>query len=193
MPAAGGAAGDDERFDQSGVLDGGIGVGGHFHHPGGLRPFQEPGVEFLQDTGQQPAAEPPVAVQAHHLVEPAVQVHHVDAAGVLVEPVHVLGDESGEQSPLLQPGYRGMAVVGIRPAQVRPADVVAGPVALPVSGFADEFLVGHGGPRRGAGPAVVRDARIRAQAGAGQHGELSSGQEAVDVLQDLEFAALELH
>ena len=88
--------------------------------------------------------------------------------------------------------YRGMTVVGIRPSQVRPADVVAGPVALPVPRIADEFLVGHGHPRCGAWPAVVRNARIRAQAGAGQHSELPPGQEGADVLQDPELVLLEL-
>ncbi len=74
------------------------------------------------------------AVQAYHLVEAAMEVHDVDASGLLVQPVHVLGDEAGKQAPPLQINRSPVALVGISLPEVGPADMVPCPVALTVGG-----------------------------------------------------------
>ena len=67
--------------------------------------------------------------------------HH--RARRLVQAVHVLGDDPGQQPAAAQLGHGSVAVVRDRPGDMPPAKVAAGPVPAPGGGAADEGLVGH--------------------------------------------------
>jgi len=67
-------------------------------------------------------------------------------------------------------------------AHVAPADVVARPVVAAEALVAHELLVRQRVARGGAGAAVVRDAGVRADAGAGEDGDAPAGEEACGVV-----------
>ena len=88
----------------------------------------------------------------------------------LVQAVHVLGDDPGQQPAAAQLGDGAVAVVGHRPGDVPPADEAAGPVPAPCRRAAGEGLVRHRRrpPGQAGRAAVVRDARLGGQPGAAQ-------------------------
>jgi len=117
------------------------------------------------------------AVQAGHLADPAVQLDQVMLPRSAVQTVDVLGDHqlAGERGQEAMPGIR----LGRR--HPRPAHVGAGPVAPLVDGGGDELLVGHRHPHRRrvdrTRAAIVRDAGVRGDAGAGQRDEAPTAQQ----------------
>ncbi len=114
-----------------------------------------------------------LAIHAADAIDPPVQVDHPFAAGRLVQPVHVLRQQQLGSAPRLERGQSAVRVVGLSPTHEPPADETARPIAPPRRFLAHEGLIGH---RLGALPlpvrvAIVRDARRRAAAGAGQDEE----------------------
>ena len=59
------------------------------------------------------------ARQAEHPVEAAVQLDHLPRAGRLMQTVHVLRDDAGQQAAPLQVGDRAVPGVGGGPRHVR--------------------------------------------------------------------------
>ncbi len=64
-------------------------------------------------------------------VRRAVQLDDISGAGLLVEPVHVLGDERRRPASGLQPRERLVRHVRGHPAELVPARKAARPVPLP--------------------------------------------------------------
>ena len=128
-------------------------------------------IEAHQFSLQIPACMALLAAHAAHLVDPAVQVDHVRAAGGLVQPIDVLRDQLHYAILLLQMCQGAMRVVGQRGAQAAPADQAARPVALLRARLAHEVLKhDRSGPFPAAvGVAVVRDSGFSAAAGTGQN------------------------
>src|ERR1700733_6672481 len=120
----------------------------------------------------------PPARQAHHPVQAAVQLGHGTAAGRLVQPVHVLGDDPAQQPVPLELGHRQVPGVRRRPGDVPPAQMAARPVPLPRRRAPGERLVGHRlpAPRQPAGPPVVRNAGLRRQPRAAQDNHVAAAE-----------------
>ena len=89
---------------------------------------------------------PQPAVQADDLVETAVQVDHVAAAGTLVQAVDVLGDEQRQRAGRLPRGEGVVRRARARRREARPAGMAARPVAPVGRGVVDERLVHHRRP-----------------------------------------------
>lgn len=111
------------------------------------------------------------AGQADDPVQAAVEFGDLGRARGLVQAVHVLGDDPGQQATPAEFGDGAVAVVRQRPGDAPPAQVAARPVPAPGGGAPGKGLVGH---RRGAQglagrPAVVRDAGLGRQPGSAQH------------------------
>jgi len=113
------------------------------------------------------------AGQAGDPVQAAVEFGHLGRgrARGLMQAIHVLGDDPGQQAAPAELGDGAVAVVRQSPGDPPPAHVAAGPVPAPGGGTPGKGLVGH---RRGAQgqagrPAVVRDARLGRQPGSGEH------------------------
>ena len=104
-----------------------------------------------------------------------MQVDHCVAAGRLMQPVDVLGQQKLASAQRLQPGECAMGGVRPRPAEAPPAELAARPVAPARRLLAHEGLIGH---RLRAlpfavGVAIVGDAGARAATCAGQDEETS--------------------
>jgi hypothetical protein len=102
-----------------------------------------------------------------------VKVDYVVAAGRLVQTVDVLSDELRDPTVVLEGSERPMRVVGARDAHAFPADETSRPVTLARVLARQKVLQRH---RLRAlpfavGTAIVRNARRRAAAGAGQDEE----------------------
>lgn len=158
-----------------GVLDRRVGVGCHAD-AADFGAFGEPGIEPLQLDGQRGAGHGVPAAQADDLRVGAVQIHHRLGAGLGVQQVDVLGDDARHQPGPFQGGHGAVAGVGPAGSHVPPPDVIAGPVPLPECRTGQKLLDGHRIARRRVRPAIVRNARIGGDAGAGQHGEPPVGQ-----------------
>ena len=96
----------------------------------------------------------------------AVQLDHVSAARLVVELVHVLRDEGGQQPRPLPPRQGAVVGVGEEAGPARPAHEVARPVALPRLAALHEHLVlhrplGRGGVQAHVLAAVVGDPALR--------------------------------
>ncbi len=130
---------------------------------GGVRRF-----EFALDFG---ARMPFAASQADHRGEAAVQLDHAGAAGGLMQAVDILRDQCLDMPGLLQPGERAMRVVGQGARHDRPAHHAARPIALPARVRFEKLAVLDRRARTpvAIGVAVAGDARVGADAGAGQH------------------------
>src|ERR1700678_1499030 len=76
-------------------------------------------------------------------MEAAVQFRHGAGARGLVQPVDVLGDDSGDQAALLQLRDGDVSLVGGGVGDGAPAEMTARPVPLPRFLAAGESLVGH--------------------------------------------------
>lgn len=85
----------------------------------------------------------PFADQATHLIQSTMQIDHVFAAGRLVEPVDVLGQQQRELALPFQPGERMMGRIRLCATESPPADQAARPVALPRCRVTDERLIRH--------------------------------------------------
>ena len=112
-----------------------------------------------------------LATHAAHGIQAPVQVDHVLVAGLLVQAVHVLREQQLELAEPFQPGQGMVGGIGQRLAEPPPADQAARPVALAGEFLTHEGLVGHrlGTLPAAIGVAIIRNARIGAAAGAGQH------------------------
>ncbi len=146
------------------------------------------GVEPAELVLQLFARRSPLAIHAADKIDPAVQVDHPRAAGRLMQPVDVLGENELDSALRLEPGQGVMSVVRPRPANASPADEAARPIASASLFAAHEGLEGH---RLRALPlalsvAIVGNARAGAAAGAGQDEETSMPVDEV-------FEAAELH
>ncbi len=161
---------------------------GAIDHPEGLRRrIGEDRVAVRVDrgrSGRAPAGigrlEPPLEVrprralpagQADDPVQAAVEFGHRGRPRGLMQAIHVLGDDPGQQAALAEFGDGSVAVVRPGPGDAPPAHVAAGPVPAPGGGTPGKGLVGH---RRGAQgqsgrSAVVRDAGFGGQPGPAQH------------------------
>jgi len=113
------------RIDHGRLLGVPAGIGG-----------REPPVEF----GARRALP---AGQAKDPVQAAVQLGHLAGACRLVQAVHVLGDDPGQQPAATEFRDGTMTMVRHRPGDVPPAEVAAGPVPAPSGGAPGEGLVGH--------------------------------------------------
>jgi hypothetical protein len=116
-----------------------------------------------------------------------MQVHHIHAAGILMEAVDVLGDQPRQESPAFQSRDGGMAGIGISTPEMGPADVVPGPIPLTVRLIPYELLVRHRRPRRRIGPSVVGDPGIRAQSRPRKESQAQPGQQVPDPRQDFKL------
>ena len=103
-------------------------------------------------------------------------------ARVLVQAVDVLGD----QELGIQPGQGEVALVRLRALHPAPTEVAARPVPLLGLRPGHELLVGHRHPRWCSRAAVVGDAGVGAQPGAGEYDERAGGEEVEDRLQGFE-------
>ncbi len=111
------------------------------------------------------------AGHAAHPIQAAVQIDDVAAAGGLVQPVDVLRHQGLEAILALQLHQSPMRVVGVRAAEVAPANETARPVSLPRQLLVHERAKHH---RAGALPgalrvAVIGNSGLGAAAGAGQN------------------------
>ena len=123
------------------------------------------------------ARRPRPARQAHDLVQRPVQFGHGRGTRRLVQPVHVLRDDTGDEPGPLERGDGAVPGVRRRPGDVPPPEVRPRPVALPGPGRPGELLIGHrlrGSPRLPAWPAVVGNAGLRRQPGAAQNGNVAN-------------------
>ena len=111
------------------------------------------------------------AGQADHPVDQPVQIDHLPAARALVQRVHVLGDDRcTELSQCPMPG------VGLGDAEAPKPHHRAKPVTAARLGASDEVAVGDRVGRSGVRTAVVGDAGVRRDAGAGQRHPAASGE-----------------
>jgi len=165
-----------------GGLDDGVGVGGDLDVRDAADARGEAGVEGLEPQVQVRARDHRAAREADDAVVAAVQVDDGAAARRLVQQVHVLRDDADDGARRLHGGDRLVPGVGLGAAHVAPADVVAGPVVAAEALVAHELLVSQRVARGGAGAAVVRDAGVRADAGAGEDGDAATAQEAGGVV-----------
>jgi hypothetical protein len=113
------------------------------------------------------------AGQAHDLGDPAVQRHEASAAGGLVQPVDVLGD----QQLGIEGGERPVRGVGLGTAHPGPAEERPGPVPLPGRGARAELRDRHRGADRRPRPAVVGDAGVRGDTGPGEDDQRPSAED----------------
>jgi len=111
------------------------------------------------------------AGQADDPVQAAVEFGHHRRARGLMQAVHVLGDDPGQQAAPAELVDGAVAVVRQSPGDPPPAHVAAGPVPAPGGGTPGKGLVGHrpGAQGQAGRPAVVRDARLGRQPGPAQH------------------------
>ena len=128
------------------------------------------GIEPAKFVLQFDARRSPLAIHAADEIDPPVQVDHPRAASRLVQPIHVLGQKKLASARRLELGQSAMRVVGRSLTNEPPADEAARPIAAARLFLAHEGLIGH---RLGAFPlalgvAIVRNARRRAAARAGQ-------------------------
>ena len=127
-----------------------------------------PSLEFqLQPLARTPS----LAAQAAHRIDAAVQIDHVLTAGRLMQPIDVLSDELNDPSALLEGRERGVCVVRTRRPHAAEADKTPRPVPLARAFVPDECLEHD---RRAplplaGGVAVIRNARVGAAAGTGEH------------------------
>ena len=159
------------------VADDGVGVRGDCDAADRLRAFDEAGVGRFEQLCQRRAGHGVAAVQADHLGVGAVQVDDGAAAGLGVQQVDVLGDHAGHHAGVLERRQRTMTGIRQRLIHVPPADVVAGPVALPKHRVGGELPDRHRIARRRVGSAVVGDTRIGGHPRAGEHGHPASLQQ----------------
>ncbi len=121
------------------------------------------------------------AGHAGHLAHGAVDLHHPRGigAGLLVQAVHVLGDEGVQLAPALEDHQGAVARIGLGGPRGRLQAVL--PRALPYLGIGHVVLegghlLGLGIARPQAlGTAEVRDARLRGDARAGEDHHALSG------------------
>ena len=147
----------------------------------GGQPRVPAGIGRLQPPVQLGARRPLPARQADDPVQAAVQLGDPEGARRLVQAVHVLRDDPGQQPAAAHLGHGAMTVVRHRPGDVPPAQVTARPVPAPRRLTAGEGLVRHRlRPPGQAGRApVVRDTRLGGQPGAAQD-EHAAGSDHVD-------------
>ena len=132
----------------------------------------EAGVERGEAPLQLLAVAEPPAPQADDVRDAPVQVDHRAAACGPMQPVDVLRDRPDERADAFEIGQGVVAGVGPGPSHPRPADVAARPVPLPRLGGAQELAVLHRRDATGAvRAAVVRDAGVGGDAGAGEGDE----------------------
>ena len=159
-------AGGDGEGGEIDAVEIGVAVGrdgGVEREPFGIQPFEL----VLQRLARRDA----LAAHAADVIDAAMQVDHRCAAGGLMQPVDVLGQQDLALAHRLEPRQRAMGVVRPGPADAPPADQAARPVAPARRLLAHEGLKGH---RRRAlpgavGVAIVGNARIHAASGAGQN------------------------
>ena len=135
--------------------------------PGGIEPGQ-----LVLKFG---AGHASLAAHAADQIEPAMQVDDAGAAGSLVQPIDVLGQQELAAVHRLQTREGSMRIVRLGAAEAAPTDHAAGPIALARQRVAHEGLIGH---RLGAlpiavGVAIIGNAGVRAAAGAGQNEQAS--------------------
>ncbi len=112
-----------------------------------------------------------LAIQTQYPVQTAVQLNDVPTAGLRMQCVDVLGDQSCDSVFSLQRSQGPVRCIGLCRADPRPAEHSACPVALARCRVAKKFLIHH---RLLAAPhailvAVVRNAGCGADACAGHH------------------------
>jgi len=110
------------------------------------------------------------ATHAADQIETSMQIDDAGAAGGLMQAVHILSQKNFALAHRLEPRQSAMRVIRSRLTKAAPADETARPIALARSCFAHESLKGHRWralPVAG-GVAIIRNARIRAAAGAGE-------------------------
>jgi hypothetical protein len=131
----------------------------------------EGGIIPLQRALHLGARSPDPARQADHGIEPAVQIDHPPAAGLLVQTIDVLGHQLMDETCRFQSSQRGVSGIGLGTGKGRPAKQTACPVTLSSPFTGHELLVAH---RLAAFPvavaiAIIGNAGIGAATGAGQH------------------------
>jgi hypothetical protein len=159
-----------------GRLDDGVGVGRDLDVRDVTDGLEETGVERVEPLGEVRTRDDPAAGQADHPVVTSVQVDDVARARVLVQQVHVLRDDPGEEVALLEPDESFVPGIRQRPVHVLPAHVVTRPVVPAELLVPHELLVGHRAARRGVGPAVVGDAGVGRDPGACERREPEAGE-----------------
>ena len=112
--------------------------------------------------------------QAANLRVRAVQIDDAATARLGVQEVDILGDHAGDAPGALERGQGAMTDVGAGSVHMPPAHVVACPVAAPEHRVSDELLDRHRVTRRRIRSAVVRNAGVGGDAGAGEHGDPSA-------------------
>ena len=133
--------------------------------------------QLAQPLLQLVAGADPAAAEADDVRDAAVQIDHGVAAGGAVQTVDVLRDHAAQHLGGLQGDERPVATVGQGPGHAGPADVAARPVTALCGRPGDELGVGHRLARGRRRPAVVRDAGVGRQAGAGQGDERTVGED----------------
>ncbi|MNL01004.1 hypothetical protein D3C87_1214570 [compost metagenome] len=115
----------------------------------------------------------PAAIQAQHPVQTAVEFDHVTAAGLVVQGVDVLGDQPADLLRALQTGQGVVGHVRLCQSHPRPAEHRPRPIAPPGLRGREKLLVHHRlpAPAHALVVAIIRNARGRADTGAGQHGK----------------------
>ena len=106
--------------------------------------FEELGVGFLDQVLDLGTGKHVGTVLANSLIEASVQVDNVFTAGLFVEGVHVLGDNSGEQPGALRLRQRAVGGVWLLGRHELVAHIIARPIDLPVLGVRGVLLEGHG-------------------------------------------------
>ncbi|CAM2137963.1 hypothetical protein PT2222_100050 [Paraburkholderia tropica] len=111
------------------------------------------------------------AGEAMHVADAAVQLDHAMTARALMQAVDVLRDERADAPRRFEPRERAMRAVGLREPDGRPAQHAARPVAAARAVRAEKLLQRDGRRTlpRAVFVAIAGDARIRADARAGQH------------------------
>ena len=96
--------------------------------------------------------------------------------GAHVQPVDVLGDDAGRDAARLEVGEREVPGVRLGGGERAPAEVAADPVAAPRGVAREELVDGHRRAHGRALAAVVGDAGVGRDAGAGEHRDAATGE-----------------
>jgi hypothetical protein len=129
------------------------------------------GIEVQQQVLDFGARKTGVAIEAHDLVDAAVQFEHLAAAGPFVQAIDVLRHQGQQVAGLLQPRQRQMGGIGLRAGHGGVADHAARPITLAHGFEAAKFrtLGGRRATPHAIAAAVIGNAGGGADAGARQH------------------------
>ena len=120
-----------------------------------------------------------VAGETADPLERAVELEDSSVPGLMVEPIDVLGEQRRQLTASFPASEREVPRVRLKGPKARPAESRAGPVPLPHLCTLHEFAMLNGGAlaRRAVRAAVIGNARIGAQPGAGEHAHASAADE----------------